>query len=110
MHENHEIFSMESFTVNREDSTEGKWYIHIVYNETPANGERMVNCYGAAVVRPDDESEYYFNYSFYHTPDWCKVSGMTLKPVKSYKLSMEEVKKIAGDIFYNIKSFVTKMN
>ena len=61
-------------------------------------------------LRPDDESEYYFNYSFYHTPDWCKVSGMTLKPVKSYKLSMEEVKKIAGDIFYNIKSFVTKMN
>ena len=45
---------MENFTVNREDSTEGKWQIHIVYNETPANEEQMVNCYGAAVVRPDD--------------------------------------------------------
>lgn len=101
---------MEDFIVKKADGEEGTWYMHIGFKEIRVNDEPMVNCSGSAVICPDDETEYTFSYSFRHSLDWREVTAISLKPVKSYKITMEQVNKIATDIFYNIKEFISRMN
>jgi len=101
---------MEDFLVKREDSEDGKWYMYIGFKDMRADCDPMVNCFGSALIRPDDDSEYWFNYSFHHSLDWREFSGMILRPIKKYGLTKEEVRKIGNDIFYHIKEFISMMN
>lgn len=101
---------MEDFIVKKVDDVQGKWYMYIGFNEARLDRHTMVNCYGDAIIRPDDKSEYCFSYSFHHSLDWREVSGITLKPVKRYRLTMEQLTKMGSDIFNNIKEFISKMN
>ena len=101
---------MEDFVVKRGDSKDGKWYMYIGFKDMRTDCEAMVNCFGSALIRPDDESEYWFNYSFHHSLDWLEFRGMIIKPIKNYTLTKEEIRKIGTDIFYNIKEFISKMN
>ena len=101
---------MEDFTVKRKDSNDGQWYMYIGFKDMRADCDPMANCFGSALIRPDDDSEYWFNYSFHHSLDWRQVSGMILRPMKNYKLTMEQLRKISSDICYNIIEFISRMN
>ena len=103
---------MEDFLVKRASGYDGKedWYMYIGFKVTRSTDHSLDNCYGLALVKPDEETEYWFSYSFHHSVDWTQVSGMVLKSTKRYGLSLEQVKKFANDILYNIKEFITKMN
>ena len=101
---------MEDFIVRREDSKDGKWYMYIGFKDMRTDCDPMANCFGSALIRPDNESEYWVNYSFHHSVDWHEFSGMILKPIKKYTLTKEQIRQIAGEIFYNIKEFISKMN
>ena len=102
--------AMEDFIVKKENSLDGQWYMYIGFKEMRLNYNGMVTCCGSAIIRPDDESEYFFSYAFNHSLDWREVSGITLKPIKRYGLSLNELNKIGSDIFYNINEFISRMN
>ena len=55
---------MEDFVVKRGDSKDGKWYMYIGFQEMRANRDPMINCFGSALIRPDDKAEYWFNHQF----------------------------------------------
>jgi hypothetical protein len=101
---------MEDFIVKRENSKGGKWYMYIGFQDMRTDCEPMVNCFGSVLISPDDESEYWFNYSFHHSLDWHEFSGMILRPIKKYPLTRQQVREIGSDIVYNIKEFISKMN
>ena len=101
---------MEDFIVKKEDSKDGKWYMYIGFKDMRTDCDPMINCFGSALIRPDDDSEYWVNYSFHHSLDWREFSGMILRPIKKYTLTKAQVRKLAIEIFYNIKEFISKMN
>ena len=101
---------MEDFIVKKENSEDGNWYMYIGFKDTRTDYDPLSNCFGSALIRPEDDSEYWVNYSFHHSLDWAEFSGMILKPIQKYALTKEQLQKIAGEIFYNIKEFISRMN
>ena len=103
---------MEDFIVRRLNGTGdiGDWYMYIGFTEMRTKNNAMINCSGLAMVRLDDRYECWFNYSFHHSLDWREVSGMVLKPNRKYGISMEQITKVATDIYYNIREFISRMN
>jgi hypothetical protein len=102
---------MEDFIVRKQDSRDyDKWYMYIGFNDMPKHSNSLGYCYGSALVRIDDESEYWFNYSFHHSADWNEAKGITITSIKKNKLSSAQLIKIGKDILRNIKEFITKMN
>lgn len=103
---------MEDFLVKRLNNIGeiSDWYMYIGFKETPSNDHSMINCQGSALVKHDDKTQYWFNYSFHHSIDWTEMSGMVLTPNKKYRLSMEQITRVANDIYFNIREFISKMN
>jgi hypothetical protein len=103
---------MADFIVRRMNGTGeiGDWYMYIGFTEMPSENRALFNCSGLAMVRFEDRYECWFNYSFHHSLDWGEVSGMVLQPNRKYGISMEQIRKIAGDIYYNIREFISRMN
>lgn len=103
---------MEDFLVRRMNGKHDKddWYMYIGFTEMLTKDNPMINCYGLAMVRLKGKYECWFNYSFHHSIDWREVSGMVLKPNRNYRISMNQVRKIGTDIYYNIREFISRMN
>lgn len=103
---------MEDFIVRRLNKAGdiGDWYMYIGFTEMRANDKSLINCSGLAMVRFEDRYECWFDYSFHHSLDWCEVSGMVLKPNRKYGISREQIRKIATDIYHNIREFISRMN
>ena len=101
---------MEDFVARRPESDDGKWYMYIGFQDMRLDADPMVSCFGSALIRPDDKSEYWFNYSFHHSLDWKELRGMVLRPNQKCPLTNEQINKIGIDIFRNIKEFISKMN
>ena len=101
---------MEDFIVKRNCSKDGKWFMYVGFKDIRMDTEPLVNCFGSALIKPDDGSEYWFNYSFHHSLDWRESRGMIVRPVKNYPLTKEEIIKIGYDIINNIKEFIARMN
>jgi len=98
---------MEDFLVRRPDGDDD--YMYIGFTEI-RNDRSTMNCWGLAKVSLADKYECWFNYSFLHSVDWSQVTGITLKPNKKYKLTMEEVRKVGSDIIFYIREFISRMN
>jgi len=98
---------MEDFLVRRPDHEDA--YMYIGFTEI-RNDETMMNCCGLAKVCLEDKYECWFNYSFHHSIDWSKVTGITLKPNRKYKITMEEIRKVGSDIIFYIREFISRMN
>jgi hypothetical protein len=101
---------MEDFRVNRKEGDDNKCYMHIGFKDMRTGYNYMNKCFGSALVRPGDDTEYWFSYSFHHSMDWREVGDMLLRPVNEYRLSTEQLGKIGSEIFYYIKEFISKMN
>ena len=103
---------MEDFLVRRLNGAGNKddWYMYIGFTEMLTKDDPMINCWGLAMVRLDDKYECWFNYSFHHSIDWREVRGMVLKPTRKYRISIEQIRKIGSEIYYNIREFISRMN
>ena len=101
---------MGDFLVRRDNSKHGNWYMYIGFNDIRADCDLTIKCFGSAMIRPDDHSEYWFDYSFHHSPDWREFSEVILRPNKKHTLTKEQIKKISNDIIRNIKQFICMMN
>lgn len=99
---------MEDFLVRKIDGDD--CYMYIGFTEMREKDGPMVNCSGLARVRLEDDYECWFNYSFHHSIDWSRISGIELTPNRKYKVTMEEIKKLAIEIVYNIREFISRMN
>jgi hypothetical protein len=103
---------MKDFMVNRVDESTGKagLYMYIDFTEKLSGDRRFVDCYGSATVMLDGKNEYLFDYSFGHTPDWIRVTSLTLRPAERYKLDDLQLVRVGSDIINQIKSFITRLN
>ena len=101
------VEGMEDFLVRRPGGDDD--YMYIGFSEH-RNDRSMMNCSGLAKIRLTDKYECWFNYSFLHSVDWSEVTGITLKPNKKYKLTMEEIRKVGSDIIFYIREFISRMN
>jgi hypothetical protein len=103
---------MEDFLVRRVNGADDKddWYMYIGFTEMLKKDDPMISCHGLAMVRLEGKYECWFKYSFHHSLDWREVSGMVLKPTRKYRISMDDVRKIGSDIYYNIREFISRMN
>jgi len=103
---------MEDFTVKRLDGPNGKhgWYMYIGFTEMPGEINGNVDCSGVALVVPDGKTEYWFNYSFYHSWDWNVVKDMIIRPAKKYDLSRENLCEVGSDIVHHILEFICMRN
>ena len=101
------VQDMEDFLLIGPDGEDD--YLYNGFTEI-RNDQSMMNCCGLAKIRLADKYECWFNYSFLHSVDWSEVTGITLKPNKKYKLTMEEVRKVGSDIIFYIREFISRMN
>jgi hypothetical protein len=103
---------MKDFLVNRVDELTGKSgpYMYIDFTEKLSGDHRFIDCYGSATVVLNGKSEYLFDYSFGHTPDWIRITSMTLRPAERYKLNDRDLVQVGSDIVHQIKSFITRLN
>lgn len=103
---------MEDFIVRRLNGTGDKddWYMYIGFTEMRIEDDPLISCTGLAMVRLENSYECWFDYSFHHSLDWREVSGMVLKPNRKYRMSIEQIRKVGTDIYYNIREFISRMN
>ena len=103
---------MKDFLVNRIDELTGKSgpYMYIDFTERLSGDHRFIDCFGSATVVLDGKNEYLFDYSFGHTPDWIRVTSMTLRPAQKYKLDDMQIVRLGSDIVNQIKRFITRLN
>jgi hypothetical protein len=100
--------AMEDFLVRKMGAEDS--YMYIGFTDQPGEDSPMINCRGLAKVRTNNRYECWFNYSFHHSIDWSKLSGIVLKPVRKYKITDEELKRIGIEIMFNIREFISRMN
>lgn len=102
---------MRDFIVKNFDDLHGKdWYMHIGFTDVPHRQGNLHECYGAALVLVDGKKKCWFGYSFGHSSDWNTITDMTVRPIKKYKLSFDEICEVGSDIVFHIQQFIVQGN
>ena len=103
---------MKDFTVNRVDELTGKagLYMCIDFTERLSGDHSLIDCYGSATVLLDGKTQYLFGYAFGHTPDWFRVTSITLRPAQRYKLDDLQLVRLSSDIVNQIRTFISRLN
>ena len=103
---------MKDFMVKRVDGLTGKTglYMYIDFTERLSGDHGLIDCYGSATVVLDENKEYMFDYAFGHTPDWFRVTNMTLRPAQRYKLDDLQLIRFSSDIVNQIRHFISQWN
>ena len=102
---------MKDFVVNKLDGSTGKMglYMYIDFTEKLSRDRSLIDCYGSATV-VDGKEEYLFGYAFGHTPDWFRVTNITLRPAQRYKLDDVQLVRLTTDIVNQIRVFISRLN
>ena len=100
---------LEFIIKSDEKVSKPKYSICISFNDKPIRNNMFYVCSGTALVEPDEGNKCWFDFHFYHSPDWQQIIKLRIE-ASAYTFSREELLKFGSMIASLVNHYIAKHN
>jgi hypothetical protein len=104
---------MSEFIIKSDEKvSEAKYSIWVGFDDEPIHNihnNMFYLCSGTVLLVPDDENKCWFDFHFYHSPDWQQIIKLRID-ASAYLFCEDELLKFAKMIAYLINQYIAKHN
>jgi hypothetical protein len=100
---------LEFIIKSDEKVSDAKYSVWISFQDEPIDESRFYFCSGTALFVPGDKNKCWFDFHFYHTPDWNEIINFYIN-ASAYIFSRAELLKLGTMVVCFINQYIAKHN